>query len=258
LQNYADPPINTLLQKLSHDGKVYVMIELPVFSDTPHMCQKDYPGMLTAPTLYVRTDNDESASVRSAADFKAVVERAVRNRGDALLSSFRSILTSGSTVPESSARERFLGQRAEAISRFDQINPLQHEEPLLGYLEASFMPEHFDASKFALDTLHSAAERARITYTGWPFLYIHPAQAQGTYAIQDGWEAFVQTKDFGSNDLMDFLAFSAVGLLLSTNDHAAKRHAIRTRNISGCRSQPDFHICGRGNRLPRPNLRRPV
>jgi len=65
LQNYTEPPINTLLRKIAHDGKSFVLIEVPPFPSTPHICQKEYPGTLTAPTLYVRTDNNESAPVRS-------------------------------------------------------------------------------------------------------------------------------------------------------------------------------------------------
>jgi hypothetical protein len=211
LQGYADPPINALLRKLNHAGKIFVVIEVPPFSDTPHICQKDYPGVLSQPSLYVRTDNNESAPVRSAADFKTVVERAVRNRSDALLASFRSILTSGTTLPESSALDRFLAQRNEAITRFDEINPLKREEPLLGYLEGSFLPERFSAERFTIEALREATERAHITYTGWPFLFIHRGQPEETYVIQDGWETFIQTKDFGGHYLMDFWRFQQSG-----------------------------------------------
>ncbi|OGQ90308.1 MAG: hypothetical protein A2253_02010, partial [Deltaproteobacteria bacterium RIFOXYA2_FULL_55_11] len=78
LQNYADPPINTTLRKKDHDGKTFVIIGVPRFSDTPHICQKDYPGVLTAPTLYVRTDNNETAPIRSSADFRFILENAIR------------------------------------------------------------------------------------------------------------------------------------------------------------------------------------
>jgi len=73
LQSYAEPPINALLRKVSHDDKVFVIVEVPAFPDTPHICQKEYPGVLASLSLYVRTDNNESAPMRSAADFKAVV-----------------------------------------------------------------------------------------------------------------------------------------------------------------------------------------
>jgi hypothetical protein len=204
LQNYSDPPINALLRKVTYDGKLFVLIEVPTFPDTPHICLKEFPGTLTAPTLYVRTDNNESAPVRSAADFQSVVERAVRNRGDALLSSFRSILTRGTAPPEPTAQEQFLHQRNQSVTRFEQVNTLKHEEPLLGYFEATFVPEQFDPGRFPLNTLRAAAERAEVTYTGWPFLYFDREQMKRTYVVQDGWETFIQDKDFGGHYLMDF------------------------------------------------------
>jgi hypothetical protein len=212
LQKYAAPPINARLRKVTHDGKLFVLIEVPTFSNTPHICQKDFPGTLSAPVLYVRTANNESAPVSSPADFQAVIERAVRNHSDELLKSFRSILASGSAPAEPSAREHFLGQRDQAIVRFEQINPLKGQEPMLGYMEVSFLPERFDASRFALQDLRAAAERAHVTCTGWPFLYIHSNTPERTCATQDGWETFVHTKDFGNDDLMDFWQFRQSGL----------------------------------------------
>lgn len=208
LQAYTDPPINAFLRKVSHDGKTFVLIEVPQFSDTPHICQKDYPGVLTSPVLYVRTDNNESAPIRSTADFRSVIERAIRNRGDALLSAFRAILTSGATSPELPARDEFLTQRSEAINRFDHLNPLKREEPLLGYFEASFLPEHYNPSRFTIEALRAAEERASVNYTGWPFLFI---DRQRTYSIQDGWETFIQDTDLGGDHLMDFWRFQQSG-----------------------------------------------
>jgi predicted HTH transcriptional regulator len=36
LQNCTDPPINALLRKIDHDGKNFLIIEVPAFPDTPH------------------------------------------------------------------------------------------------------------------------------------------------------------------------------------------------------------------------------
>ena len=213
LQRYADPPINALLRKISHDGKTFILIEVPPFSNTPHICRKDLPGVLSTPTLYVRTDNNESAPVSSPADFQAVIERAVRNRGDALLASFRSILTSGTIPREPSGLEQFAVQRRAGEARFDQLNTLKHEEPVLGYFEVSFLPEQFDASRFTLDALRACAERAEIIYTGWPFLYFDREQMKRTYVIQDGWETFIQDKDFAGCYFMDFWQLHQSGLL---------------------------------------------
>src|SRR5260370_17030169 len=78
-------------------------------------------------------------------------------------------------------------------------------------MEVLLLPESFDARRFALTDLHAAAERAHVTYTGWPFLYIHHNTPERTYTMQDGWETFVHTKDFGNDDLMDFCQFRQSG-----------------------------------------------
>lgn len=213
LQVYADPPINALLKKVVHGGKTFVVIEVPLFNDTPHLCQKDYPGVLAAPLLYVRTDNNESAPVRSPADFKSVIERSIRNRSDALLASFRAILTAGSSAPSPSTVELFNAQRDAAEAYFQTINPLKHEEPLLGYLEFTFMPEQFERSRFDLDALRAAAERAQVSYTGWPFLYFDPDRMKYSHVIQDGWEMFIQDRDFSGYYMMDYWRLHQSGLL---------------------------------------------
>jgi len=78
LQNYSDPPINTLLKKVDHHTKTFAIIEVPRFSDTPHICQKNFPLVLSSPALYVRTDTNESAPLKSSSDFRSIVEQAIR------------------------------------------------------------------------------------------------------------------------------------------------------------------------------------
>jgi Putative DNA-binding domain len=213
IQNYADPPINALLKKIVHGGKTFVLIEVPPFTDTPHLCQKDYPGVLVAPLLYVRTANNESAPVKSPADFNSVIARSIRNRSDALLASFRAILTTGPSAPPSSSLERFAAQRDAAEAYFHTVNPLKDEEPLLGYLEFIFMPEEFEPARFDLEALRGAAERAQVTYTGWPFLYFDPDRMKYSHVIQDGWEMFIQDRDFGGFYMMDYWRLYQSGLL---------------------------------------------
>lgn len=116
LQNYTDPPINALLRKIERDGKNFLIIEVPPFPDTPHVCQKDYPKVLAATTLYVRPDNNETAPIRSSADFRTLLEHAVRNRSDTLLMSIRSILKTGAgpeSEPIKLAVDKFRMQRAQ-------------------------------------------------------------------------------------------------------------------------------------------------
>ncbi|MFQ5903444.1 MAG: helix-turn-helix domain-containing protein [Candidatus Binatia bacterium] len=203
LQNYADPPINTTLRKKDHDGKTFVIIGVPRFSDTPHICQKDYPGVLTTPTLYVRTDNNETAPIRSSADFRSILEQATRNRGDKLLASVRAILTTGEVTPSSNDEEQFQAQLSESAIRFDMtLNPYK-EKNYSGYREAAFYPARFEPNRFTLDELRAAAKRASVDFRGWPFLFLS-RESNETYAIQDGLESLVAFPDFNNNDRVDF------------------------------------------------------
>jgi hypothetical protein len=72
-----------------------------------------------------------------------------------------------------------------------------------GYFEASFFPESFELARFTLDQLLLAASRGSVDFRGWPFLYIHPNTPDRTYAIEDGLETFVQTKDLAASHNKD-------------------------------------------------------
>jgi len=203
LQNYADPPINTVLRKKKDDGKMFVVIGVPRFEDTPHICQKDYPGVLTAGTLYVRTDNNETAPIRSSADFRSILEYAIRNRSDKLLASFRAILTTGETPPRAKDDDQFQAQFWESVIRFDKtLNPYE-EKNYSGYREVAFYPTRFEANRFTLDELRAATKRASIDFRGWPFLFVS-RELDETYTIQDGLESLVAFPDFNGNDRVDF------------------------------------------------------
>lgn len=234
VQKYSDPPINTLLKKVIYDEKLFVIIEVPRFTDTPHLCQKDFPGVLAAGALYVRTDNNESAPIRSSADFRLVLEQAIRNRGDSLLTAMRAILKTGSieTGRTTTARERFLTQRTEAISHFENINPLKDKE-YDGFREVCFFPATFDSARFSIDQLRVAAHNAHVSFTGWPFLFISEQRPDLTSVIQDGLETLVCTQDFADNDMLDFWRFQQSGFfyhrVLMWEDAQAKKQSSPRR-----------------------------
>jgi hypothetical protein len=234
VQNYSDPPINAFLRKVQHDGKLYVVIEVPQFTDTPHICQKDFPGVLTAGTLYVRTDNNESAPIKSSADFRIVLEQAVRNRRESLLTAIRTILKTGSLEVSHTvtALDGFSKQRAEAVSRFELVNPIK-AKGYEGYREVSFFPAAFVKDRFRIDQLRSAAHNASISFTGWPFLFIHVSRPDLTSVIQDGLETLISTEDFGGNDMLDFWRFQQSGFFyhrtLMWEDAQAKKQGLVKR-----------------------------
>jgi hypothetical protein len=184
LQNYVDPPINTTLLKVICDGGYFVIIKVPPFPNIPHICVKPYPGVLSAPTIYVRTDNNESAPIKHSADLQAVIEQAVRNREDRMIKSIRSILKTGSSLPETRRRKGFETQFKEAIETFDRKTPLK-DKGYQGYREASLFPQRFIRYKLSLAELKPALDKVGLDFKGSSFITTTP---ETTYFFQEGIE----------------------------------------------------------------------
>jgi hypothetical protein len=212
LQEYADPPINALLRKVVYEGKVFVVIEVPQFPDTPHICRKDFPDVFRATTLYVRTHNNESAPISSPSDFRLIIDRAVRNRSDQLLIAIRSIMIGTPSSGENqSARQSFLEQRKSAIEKFSKLNTLDPKKYSF-FFEVSFSPDDFSNKRFSVEQLRAAAYRAHIDFTGWPFLFIHANRSDLTHVVEDGLETFILDTYFNGYPLLDYWRFNESGL----------------------------------------------
>lgn len=214
IQNYVDPPINVRVQKVSHKQRVFVVLEVPRFRDTPHICQKDYPEVLRDRALYVRTDNNETAPIKSSADFRLLIESSIRNRTDSLLSSFRAILTSvdaSTQKKEPSVDQQFTAQVEAARLQFEKRNPLQ-EKQYAFFMETIFSLQEFDQYRFPPQKLELAAHKASVDFTGWPFLFIHHNRRDCLSLTEEGLESFISTEDFAGNDMLDFWRLNESGL----------------------------------------------
>lgn len=213
IQNYSEPPIDVRVQKVLHKGKILVILEIPRFRDTPHICQKDFHCVLNDRILYVRTDNNESAPIESSADFRALIENAIRNRTDSLLTSFRSILTSSSPSTERipKAEEQFGSQIEAARLQFDKKYPYK-EKSYSFFVETVFKPESFDQYRFKSSVLKQAAEQASVSFTGWPFVVIHCNRPDWLSHTDDGIEGTIEWQDVAGHDAFDFWRLNESGL----------------------------------------------
>jgi hypothetical protein len=190
LQNYTDPPINAHIHKAIVSEKTYIIIEMPAFSDTPHICQKEYPEVLIKTALYVRTANNESAPLLDSSDFRNIIERAVRNRSDALLESFRTILIKGPQQQNPADEEKYRLQIESIKQECDWKNPYLAEKH--AYRETIFYPTKFNNDRYSLADLHKMAQNGSADFRGWPFL-LYKTHPGWTYAIQDGLETLFKT-----------------------------------------------------------------
>lgn len=203
VQNYADPPISCEVAKVTSHARTFAVIEVAGFSDTPHICQKDFEGVLRATALYVRTDNSESAPIKSSADFRRIVEAAVRNKQDQLLQSFRAILvgTAKAHAADQSTtqfREELNRSRARAATA-NAYQKTADEKPYRGFRETWSFPAHFDRERLGIAALRQAVQNAKVEYLGWPFLPCDPFEGRRPGVMDDGYEAHYAFEDWGDN-----------------------------------------------------------
>lgn len=209
VQRYAEPPINTTLSKI----KTFVIISIPQFTSIPHICKTDYPGVLTKPTLYVRTDNNESAPITTTSDFHALIEAAISKKEQSLLTAIRSIIKGYEPDKDQNKtiNEQYTNQISHAIKTFENKNPLK-EKNYIGYREVTFYPmSSFDDKRFGIPKLKEALKQASVNFKGWPFVFVS-SDSKELYFIQDGIESLVAFTDFNSNDRMDFWRLYSSGL----------------------------------------------
>ena len=192
--NYADPPVNTnLYKKADAEGRQYVFIAVPPFQDVPHLCVKEFPGVLNKFALYVRTNNNDSAPLDSAAGFRDLIELAVKNKSDQIISSIQGILKHGTSAIERNDEEKFNGVIEKTRKQFGEINP--HEDKRYGYREVIIYPEHYAEDRFSLSTLREMAENACVNYTGWPLIFISRNRPDVTYNVADGIESVLTAEN---------------------------------------------------------------
>lgn len=208
LGRYADPPINTTLLKAKHLGCHFVVIDVPSFPNLPHICVKDYPGILRRPAIYMRSDNNESAEVAASADLSGIVEQAIRNRSTLMLQQFRAILSGADLHQTPDDARWFEEQLAAAVARFEELYPTglaSFPDPRVGYIQVATWPARFAHDRFTFDKLTDSSQRANLDY-GNHYGLLWPR----SYTIQDGLEA---TKWLGTSGRFYFWRLLSSGFL---------------------------------------------
>ncbi len=233
VNQYADPPVNSEVFRFEHDGRLFMIIRVPDFPRTPHLCIRQYPGVLEDPCLYVRTAQNSTERIRSSADFREIIDRAVRRNQDYLLESFRAILT-GSQSAETNV-SRYDADLALSRSRCQENFPekyrLRREKLGRGY-EAFWVtyayPGSYVEERFSPSQGKRMCQAASITYRGWPFIFVSK-DATETRQVDDGVESVIVFPDFNRNDTYDFWRLFLDGFFYHTvlfREHALEQRVV--------------------------------
>ena len=79
--NYADPFVEFNINKINHEGKKYVIIQVKEFYELPIICKKDGSEGLKNGAIYTRTRRKyETAEVPSQTEMREIIESAT-NKG---------------------------------------------------------------------------------------------------------------------------------------------------------------------------------
>ncbi|HEX3517560.1 MAG TPA: hypothetical protein VHT29_00840 [Solirubrobacteraceae bacterium] len=117
LAAYCDPPLRfDLAQKELSSGIQIVVLQVHEFVDIPHLCARDYPDVLRAGALYVRSrKKPETAEVATSVEMREVLDLAAEKRLRAYVEAAQRAgvrLTTDTTA--GSDREQFKAQQPEA------------------------------------------------------------------------------------------------------------------------------------------------
>ena len=237
IQKYAEPPINCKFHKTVLKGKSYLVIQIPGFSDTPHICKQELLPTLNKSYIYVRTDNNNSAPLNSSSDFRLLIERAVRQKQDELLESFKSILTGANQTPFNDDSElKFIDELNEARKNADQIffyqSPLGDILTTAAYRESGSFPNNFNPTLLDLSTIRRLCRNASENFRGWPYLFYgkrdENAPSAQTYGLSMGHKFL----DFGENRRSDYWQVNFSSLLYQRVMMWEDDYAIRNKVCS--------------------------
>jgi hypothetical protein len=207
VKKYADPPINTTIAKPEVDGKTYVVIRIPQFPEVPHICYRNFPKVLTCPTLYVRTDNNASAPLDNSTDLRRLIDTALTRRRDDMLTRIRGILHGDDRQEVASSLEKtYQDQLAAILENFDRQN--RHKDRgYTGYEEVLSYPIH-PLPELTLARLREQAQKARVTRRSTAILEYNQ---DDTHAVDGGLET-LDTLNWNGEPRIYFWRFNTTGL----------------------------------------------
>lgn len=124
VEKYTDPKHRCQVYKKEYEGKRYVIIDVPEFSDTPVICKRDANStkkpratILKGGQLYIRTDKGDSVPVPDAEEMRALLGRAVVRKRDELLASMNSLFRKPGQ-PVQRVREQYESENQQAQQFF--------------------------------------------------------------------------------------------------------------------------------------------
>ncbi len=197
LKSYTEPAHNCSLSKFDHQGKWFVVIDVPEFGGLPIICKKDFlpengRPILQAGTLYIRNAAGESKRIGTAEEMSDVLNRALRGKSTEILRSIETLIT-GKRVDSLAAdwlggsvtkAHKLIDQRiGEAVRKAGNSYQLVVIRPSVAL--SPYLPD--------LGTLRDRLRVAKVSYRGWDFPHEQTNADHGGFeSFTDGIQSFTE------------------------------------------------------------------
>jgi hypothetical protein len=170
VRRYSDPCCGLQLYKLEIDNKNIIAVEVREFKDVPHLCKMDAnssssgKSILRRGALYVRTDRATTEEVNTVEEMRNLLGRALKARGDSIVSSIRALLA-GSPLVERTPDE-FERQINESAGFFGRQGFAQEE----GKWKLTSYPVGFERERIGDPrVITTRLQRSAVSLRGWSF-----------------------------------------------------------------------------------------
>lgn len=178
---YTDPLASCHVQRLAHDGKNFIVIDIPEFKDTPIICKADANSSTNKPILkrgglYIRTEKASSELVSSAEEMRELLGRALLKRGDHLLRTIQGLI-SGRPVVSATELEKYRPELEAAERFFSEVLPPAVQQG--GHWDLVAMPANYARERVPdiATVVRSIAESA-VALRGWTFPHNNELEAR--------------------------------------------------------------------------------
>jgi hypothetical protein len=186
---YSEPPVAFSLHpfKLSSGAEV-VVIEVAEFEDVPHVCRRDYPGVLQKGMTYVRPrGKPESVPVPSAGDMRELLDLAITK---GVREFIRRAGAAGVGLPGVRTAEELdsAAFRGEMDRAWSDPSPVLDRILDSGYLDVAIRPTPYVPDRVSPAQLESLLAENTVRLRGWPVPYVDyrvPLMRHGSWIGQD-------------------------------------------------------------------------
>jgi hypothetical protein len=185
VNNRCDPAVQVVCHRVTHEGKIFVVITVKEFEDIPTICTRAYQPeggkefVLRSGTVYVRTANAESAPLSSGGQLRQLIGLATVKRGDELLARFHSLLKGEPLVRPQNGKKPYAPEVSDLLAHFDEN---LGDTAKKGTWTFAFYPDPYVERRWQREELRAILKEDNVEVTGRRF----PYEAREWYFLEKG------------------------------------------------------------------------